>query len=128
MSKTPSSLSTVTTTSSSSSQAEASTHRSCPTCKKRMSQARNDPHTICLKCRDVKCDLKNRCAECKDWDVAKVEDYLKHRRSLEQKAHKPKIEQSASVTVTSADLDSSQVKILEDRINAGFESFSFIIR
>ena len=52
-----------------------------------------------------------------------MEECLKHRRALEQKAHKPKLESvntsSSSIVSVSSDV---QVKQIEERISARFES------
>ena len=96
---------TTTTTTTHSGQ-EAGSHRSCPRCRKRMSTLKYDSHTICFKCREDKCDLNNRCKECRDWSEDKMEDYLKHRRSLESKS-KPKTDTVGSLASTSTTTSSS---------------------
>ena len=55
------SQSSASTSSSSLSSNQDSDHRSCASCKIRMSTLKYDKHAVCAGCRNVKCDLQNRC-------------------------------------------------------------------
>ena len=83
------------TSTSASASATATGHRICSTCKKRISDKRLDSHSICVGCRPVRCDLTNRCDECRSWTEAEMTDYLKHRKSLDSKR---KVKPSTTVT------------------------------
>ncbi|KAK3864569.1 hypothetical protein Pcinc_029752 [Petrolisthes cinctipes] len=36
-------------------------------CRRVLWSAHNDPHTVCIDCRDGIYDVNNRCNECSDW-------------------------------------------------------------
>ena len=55
-----------------------------------MSDLKYGHHSICVWCRQSKCDTNSRCKECADWSLQDMEDYLKHRHSLESKNKKSK--------------------------------------
>ena len=123
---------TATTSSSSSTSSTAGSHRSCPNCKKRMSILKYDHHSICLSCRDTKCDFQNRCKECKDWNDSLMSEYLKHRKSLDQKGGKSGSSSAGSSGSSSGSSSSSRdkekFKEMEDKISsslsAKFDDFS----
>ena len=50
-------------------------------------------------CREVECDRSNRCNECKSWNDSLMIDYLKHRRSLDQKGGKKPLSRGGVVVV-----------------------------
>ena len=52
---------------------DASAHRSCTRCSRRLSSIKYDKHSPCLNCRDV------RCSECQSWSSDIMLEYLKHR-------------------------------------------------
>ena len=52
--------------------------RSCPNCRRRMSNLKHDSHTIC--------SVETRCSECKDWSVDAMQDHLKYQRYLARKS------------------------------------------
>ena len=76
-----------------------SAHRSCAICPRRMSKLKFDLHSVCVTCRQLKCDLDNRCKECRNWTSSQMEEYLKHRRSLEGKAKKKPVPQTSAAAV-----------------------------
>ena len=46
--------------------------RKCLGCNVRISREDLDPHTLCIPCRGVKCNLKDGCDICKDWSEDKM--------------------------------------------------------
>ena len=105
MASVPSTIAAVTTPSPTTGE---SAHRQCPLCRRRMSSIKFDKHTICYSCRPVKCDISNRCSECKFWPQQEIEDYLRHRKQLESKSRKSKLESaSASPLVSDVKLESN---------------------
>ena len=110
---------------------DAGSHRSCPACKKRMSTLRYDRHSLCFSCRVHKCDMNNRCEECSSWDDNTMSEYLKHRKSLDQKGGKKSSSSSNSssnVSGSSSKEKEKEMKMMENRISssldAKLESFS----
>ena len=95
-------ISTMATTSSA--PALDSAHRSCSSCPRRMSKLKYDRHTVCSNCRSCKCDIAVRCNECKDWTIPEMEEYLKHRRSLEGKSKKKSVPQTTAPATTATTL------------------------
>ena len=75
-----------------------------------MSGFKYDRHTICLTCRGRKCDLSFRCNECKDWTIQEMEDYVKHRKSLDSKSRKGKQSETQNVTQASSSSSKSETK------------------
>ena len=67
-----------------------------------MSQLKHDPHTVCLNCRKVKCDVLVRRYECIDWPQSAMEAYFKHRRALESKSKRKDSTTSPAVISTSS--------------------------
>ena len=100
--------------SSSSSSSSDTSRRSCSTCKKRMSNLKYDKHTICSACRDIRCDIENRCSECKDWTVSQMEDFIRHRKSLESKGPK-KVDTNTSA---GSDTNVDSMKLFEEKITS----------
>ena len=98
MSQLPASSSS--SSSSSSATTTDSAHCNCPSCQRRMSSSKFDKHSICFSCKPIKCDVSNRCSECADWSPSEIEDYLKHRRSLESKSKCAKTGDSALPSVS----------------------------
>ena len=94
----------VSTSSSSSSSSSAaatdSAHRNCPSRRRRMSNSKFDKYSICFACRPIKCAISNRCSECTDWSPSEIEDYLKHRCSLESKSKHAKTSDSYTPSVS----------------------------
>ena len=74
--------------------------RSCPRCRHRASSLKHDKHTICSRCREVNCNLTDRCDECKDWSSKTMTTYLTYMRSLASK--RSKMPQPASVSQPAA--------------------------
>ena len=74
--------------------------RSCPRCRHRMSSLKHDKHTVCTRCREVNCNLTDRCDECKDWSSKTMTTYLTYQRSLASK--RSKTPQPASVNQPAA--------------------------
>ena len=62
--------------------------RSCKQCSRRMSNYKDDKHTLCLHCRDVLCSVDVRCRKCSSWSTEMMQDYLKHRKSSVAKGKK----------------------------------------
>ena len=81
--------------------------------------------------------MLTRCEECKSWSNSEMEDYVRHRRSLESKAKKPKTsvdtptttstvtstsstptQSPKPVTTTESRIDSESVRLLESRLHA----------
>ena len=79
-----------------------SAHRSCPSCRRRMSSSKFDKHSVCFWCRPIKCDVSNRCSECSSWSPSEIKDYVKHRRSLDSKSKRAKSGDTASPSVSPA--------------------------
>ena len=118
---------TTTTTTPSSAQHDSS-HRTCANCKTRISTARHDAHTVCIKCRGFRCDHKNRCNECEPWTKDQMDAYLKHRKSLDVKAKskaKTPVTSVAETTpvVTSTESHVEQIVGSQDRLASTLESF-----
>ena len=114
-----------TTSSSSTSSQEAGSHRNCSVCKKRISQYKFDRHTVCISCRPIVCDLNHRCGECNDWSTDEMENYLKHRKSLDSKGKK---KDSKASTITQSPkqtnlVSTDMLRSLEDRLNQKFSKF-----
>ena len=92
-----------------------SSHRSCSSCRRRMSSFKYDKHTICSNCREIKCDLDVRCKECADWSYSDMEDFLKRRRSLESKSKKKSDSLTTSSTVSQAAANSSNIQDVQSK-------------
>ena len=69
-------------TPSTSAAADVSARRTCPRCTCRMSSLKFDKHSLCVACRDVKCSIEVRCAECRSWSKDFMSRCVKHQRSL----------------------------------------------
>ena len=65
-----------------------SSRRHCQCCRRRMSKLVFDRHTLCVGCWGAECYMDVRCEECLDWLRDVMEAYVKHRKSLLQKARK----------------------------------------
>ena len=102
-----SSFATTTTASSAASltPVDSSASRSCIKCHQRMSSLKYDQHTICTQCRDVLCNLTNRCAECRDWSNDIMNDYLKHKKSLPTKSKKKPVTSASSAFLVFKNFD-----------------------
>ena len=70
----------------------------------------------------MKCDLENRCKECKSWTNDEMEDYIKHRKSLESKS-KTKVESGSSGSKSGSKIEKDNLKNLENKLTAKVESF-----
>ena len=73
---------------------------SCPRCRHWMSSLKHDKYTICSRCREVHCNLTDRCDECKDWSSKTITAYLAYMRSWASK--RSKTPQPASVSQPAA--------------------------
>ena len=82
--------------------------RSCPKCRRRMSNLKHDSHTICSRCRDVVCSVETRCSECKSWSIEATQELLKYQRSLAGKRSSKKPAVTAA-SVSQPAVDSSPV-------------------
>ena len=111
--------------SASSSSSSASTqeiaHRTCSTCKHRISNVKFDRHSVCITCRSVKCDMSNRCDECKNWTEDEMASYLKHRKSLDAKKKKESKDSPATPS-SSKQLDTESTKFIESKISESMKS------
>ena len=109
--------------SSSSQDASQSTIRSCSCCKRRISTAKFDAHSVCLDCRNVVCDLQVRCDECKTWSEEQMNDYIKHRKLLMSKSKSKKTNASSNTQKsTKKDFDQSSLVELENRLQFSVEN------
>ena len=73
-----------------------------------------DKHTICSMCRNVRCELDNSCSEFKDWSISQMEDFIKHRRSLDNECTK-RVEAGPS-TSSNSDANPESMKLFEEKI------------
>ena len=96
----PSSVPSSPSTPSTSAAADVSACRTCPRCTRRMSSLKLDKHSLCVACRDVRCSVEIRCAECRSWSKDFMLVYVKHQRSLVSKARKEVTTSSPSLPVT----------------------------
>ena len=93
-----------------------------------MSTIRYDRHSICSGCRNVKCDLANRCSECVGWSNDQMEDYVKHRKSLESKSKKkadvinPPVSTAVNSSTKDQSVDEEVVKKIESRLTMTMQS------
>ena len=66
-----------------------------------MSTLNYDQHTVCVTCRNNKCDQDNRSDECVAWNVKTIEVYVKRRKSQHSKSSKkPVVSEVVVVTLT----------------------------
>ena len=100
-------------------------HRSCSSCKRRISTVRLDAHTVCIKCRGFRCDHKTRCKECESWTRDQMDAYIKHRKSLDAKAKNKAVtcvaETTPVVTTTESHVEPNIDS--QDRLASTLESF-----
>ena len=83
-----------------------------------MSTLKHDKHSICFNCRSIRCDFDNRCHECKNWSNSQMEEYIKHRKILDNKSPK-KTDLGASSSVASETQSSSEsLKSFEEKITS----------
>lgn len=63
------------------------TRRVCASsgCREVLGSAHNDPHTVCIVCRDGFCDVNNRCHECAEWSSKLVLSALKYQQRLQKR-------------------------------------------
>ena len=61
--------------------------RYCATkgCRQRLAQLQLEPHSLCVSCRGVDCDIGRRCPVCDNWDEATMAEYLAHQVKLKKK-------------------------------------------
>ena len=62
--------------------------RSCPRCHRRMSSLTHDTHTLCSHCREVNCNLTDRCDECREWSSDTMTTYMSYKCTLASKRSK----------------------------------------
>ena len=96
----PSTVPSSPSTPSTSATTDVSVRCTCPRCTRWMSSLKNDKHSLCVACRDVKCSVAVRCSECQSWSKDFMLGYVKHQRSLVSKGKKESSASSPSVPVT----------------------------
>ena len=121
----PITTSSIVTTSTSTSAPSKEPRRNCKTCRQRMSLQKFDAHTVCINCRDIVCDLANRCPECRDWSLEQFQLYLKHRKSLDTKSGKKKVVVKSSSKQDTGDrpVTSSELAEFQSKMNEMLEQF-----
>ena len=84
--------------------------RSCPCYHCRMSSLKHDTHTLCSHCREVNCNMIDRCDECREWSSDTLTTYLSYKRTLASKrSKKPQPAPVSQPAVTGSSVGPSSV-------------------
>ena len=84
--------------------------RSCPRCHRRMSSLKHDTYTLCSHCRDVNCNMTDRCDECREWSSDTMTTYLSYKHNLASKrSKKPQPAPVSQPAVTGSSVGPSSV-------------------
>ena len=68
-------------------------------CRARLASPSLDPHSFCVQCRGIDCDIGRRCVVCTDWDEPTMAAYLSHQVKLKKKREAEKKRESGKAKV-----------------------------